>query len=307
MNDHRSQADTVEMDLPGSPPRILATETGSAQVQVDLGALSDCGRVRPDNEDHYLIVRFGRSLETILTSLPTDEVPTRSEEIVYGLLVADGMGGRVAGEVASRKAISTMVGLMLQTPDWILSNDPQHIEQVMGRIAERYRRIHAALRHEGEDDPTLSGMGTTMTLACSLGRCVVIGHIGDSRVYLLRDGHQLFQMTRDHTFAQALVDMGQLTAEQAARHPARHMLTRSLGADEDNYQGDVQSAMLIDGDQLLLCTDGLTNMVDDATIAAILRGASSAQQACQTLVDAALKNGGKDNVTVALARYRFPQ
>ena len=135
MSDRRSHTDTVEMEVPGASPRILATETGSAQVQVDLGALSDRGRVRPANEDHFLVVRFGRSFETILTSLPTDDVPARSEEIAYGLLVADGMGGRVAGEVASRKAISSMVGLMLQTPDWILSNDPQHIEQVMGRIA----------------------------------------------------------------------------------------------------------------------------------------------------------------------------
>jgi protein phosphatase len=306
MNADRNQADTVEIPVPGSPPRASPAETGSARAQVDLAALSDRGHVRSANEDHYVIVRFGRTLETLLTSLPADEIPARSEEVGYGLLLADGMGGRAAGEVASRKAISTMIGLVLQTPDWIMGNDPQDVEQVMERFADRYRRIHAALRHEGEDDPSLSGMGTTMTLACSLGARVVIGHIGDSRAYLFRDG-QLFQLTRDHTLAQALVDMGQLTAEQAARHPARHMLTRSLGAAEDSYPVDVRSASLADGDRLLLCTDGLTNMVDDATIASLLSGAASSQEACQALVAKALERGGKDNVTVALARYRFPR
>jgi len=305
MHHDSNRADTVELTVPSSPSPPLAAPTGSARVQVDLAALSDRGHVRPANEDHFLLVRFGRSLETIQTSLPPDEVPARSEEIGYGLLVADGIGGHVAGEVASRRAISTMVTLVLQTPDWILSNDPQHIEQVMARIADRYRQIHAALRHEGQDDPALSGMGTTMTLACSLGPCLVIGHIGDSRVYLLR-GAKLFQLTRDHTLTQALVDMGQLTAEQAARHPARHKLTHALGAAEDSCQGDVQTATLTDGDQVLLCTDGLTNMVGGATIAAILRRAASAQEACRALVEKALEKGGKDNVTVALARYRFP-
>jgi protein phosphatase len=305
MNHETGQADTIEIPAPGSPPRPLTTQTGSARVQVDLAALSDRGRVRLANEDHFLIIRFGRTLETLMTSLPADEVPMRSDEVGYGMLVADGMGGRVAGEVASRRAISTMVSLLLQTPDWIMSNEPQDIEQVMGRFADRYRRIHAALRNEGQDDPNLTGMGTTMTLAFSLGPRIIIGHIGDSRVYIMRDGH-LFQLTRDHTFAQALVDMGQLTAEQAARHPARHMLTRSLGAAEDSYHCDVQSASLADGDQLLLCTDGLTNMADDATIASILREASSSKEACQALVEKALEKGGKDNVTVALARYRIP-
>jgi len=306
MKTDQTKADTVEMSLPGSPSRTLGTDTGSARVQVDLSALSDRGHVRPANEDHYLIARFSRTLETLLTSLPAGEVPQRSEEVGYGLLVADGMGGRVAGEVASRTAIATMVSLVLQTPDWIMRNDTDDAEEVLGRMADRYRRIHAALRYEGQDDPKLTGMGTTMILACSLGPRLVIGHVGDSRAYLLHDG-ELFQLTRDHTFAQALLDMGQLTAEQAARHPARHMLTRSLGAAEDSYEGDFHCASLTNGDQLLLCTDGLTNMVANATIASRWRGAGSAQEACQALGAKALENGGKDNVTVALARYRFPE
>lgn len=306
MSHDRSGADTVEIPALTSSSRVFGPETGSAKVQVDLGALSHKGLVRNANEDHYLVLRFGRTLETLLTSLPADQLPARSEEVGYGLMVADGIGGAAAGETASRLAISTLVSHVLHTPDWIMSDDAQDIEQVVQRFADRFRRIHAALRDESSADPSLEGMGTTMTLACSLGSSLVIGHVGDSRVYLFRDG-QLHQLTRDHTYVQALVDLGQLSAEEASRHRLRHVLTRSLGGSERGAEGDFQRAQLADGDQVLLCTDGLTNMVDDATIGSVLREASSSNEACKTLVAKALENGGKDNVTVALARYRIPQ
>jgi protein phosphatase len=273
---------------------------------VDIAAQSHQGRVRSNNEDHYLVMRFGRSLDTLLTSLPADEVPARAEEVGYALLVADGIGGNAGGEVASRLALSTLVSLVLHTPDWIISNEPHETEQVMQRFADRYHRVQAALRARGRADPALAGMGTTMTLACSLGTTVVLGHIGDSRAYLFHRG-RLCQLTRDHTLVQSLLDAGHLTPKQASRHPWRHVLTRSLSSGERTFDGDFQRAGLADGDQLLLCTDGLTNMVGDAAIAAVLRGAASADDACRTLVAAALNNGGTDNVTVALARYHIAQ
>jgi protein phosphatase len=224
----------------------------------------------------------------------------------YGLLVADGMGGAAAGETASRLALSTLVGLILHTPDWILSDEAQDVERVLQRLAERYQRVHAALRDQGLGDPNLAGMGTTMTVVGSLGASAVLGHIGDSRAYLLRGG-QLHQLTRDHTWVQTMMTLGQLSTEEAARHPMRHVLIRSLGGRGHHVEGDFQRAWLADGDQLLLCTDGLTNMVDDAFIASLLDGAATSKEACQALVAAALDKGGKDNVTVALARYSFPQ
>jgi protein phosphatase len=305
MSDDTNKVDTVEIALPCPSSRVLGPQTGSARVQVDLAALSHPGLVRRANEDHYLIMRFGRTLETVQTSLPADQLPARFEEVGYGLLVADGIGGAAAGERASRTAISTLVSLILHTPDWILSDEAAETEQVLQRLAERYRQIDAALREEAGSYPDLAGMGTTMTLACSLGASAVLGHVGDSRAYLLRGG-ALHQLTRDHTFVQALVDLGQLSAEEAGRHRLRHVLTRALGGRARSFEGDFQRAWLADGDQLLLCTDGLTNMVDDAAIAAVLRGASSSEEACRALVAAALEKGGKDNVTVALARYRFP-
>jgi len=301
----KSDADTVEISLAKVLPRPPGPKISSAQVQVDIAAQSHQGRVREANEDHYLVMRLGRTLETLLTSLPPDQVPVRAEEVAYGMLVADGVGGAAAGEMASRLALSTLVGLILGTPDWILSDKEQDIDRVIQRLADLYRSIHAALLDEALGDRNLVGMGTTMTFAGSLGASAVIGHIGDSRAYLFRDG-TLHQLTRDHTWVQTLVDRKQISAAEAVRHPMRHVLIRSLGGQYRNVEGDFQRVGLADGDQLLLCTDGLTNMVDDATIASLLGGAATATEACQTLVAAALDKGGKDNVTVALARYRFP-
>jgi protein phosphatase len=303
---NKSNVDTVEILLAKALSRPLGPDTGSSRVQVDIAAQTDQGLLRSANEDHYLVMRFRRTLDTLLTSLPSSQVPLRAEEVGYGLLVADGIGGAAAGERASRLALSTLVGLLLHTPDWIMSDEEQDIDRVIGRLAEHYRRIHTALRDEGLGDPSLAGMGTTMTVAGSLGASAVIGHIGDSRAYLFRGG-KLLQLTRDHTLVQALVDLGQLSAEEVPRHPMRHVLIRSLGGRAQNIEGDFQRAMLADGDQLLLCTDGLTNMVDDAAIASLLVGAATSTEACQALVAAALDRGGTDNVTVALARYRFPQ
>jgi protein phosphatase len=306
MRPNKTNEDTVEILLAKAMSRPLGPETGSARVQVDIAAQTHQGLVRNANEDHYLVMRFGRTLETLQTSLPSEQVPLRAEEVGYGLLVADGVGGAAAGEMASRLALSTLVGLILHTPDWILSEEEQDIDRVIQRFADRFRRIHAALLDEGLSDPNLAGMGTTMTLVGSLGTSAIIGHIGDSRAYLLRGG-KLHQLTRDHTWVQLLVDSGQIPPEEAARSPIRHVLIRSLGGREQNVEGDFQRAWLADGDQLLLCTDGLTNMVDDAAIASLLGGAATSKEACQALVAAALDEGGKDNVTVALARYRFPQ
>jgi protein phosphatase len=296
--------DTAEITMPHSPLHPPWPQTGSARVQVDLAALSHPGLIRAANEDHFLVARFGRSLETLLTNLPPDDVPARADEVGYGLLVADGMGGAAAGALASRTAISTLVSLALQTPDWILSTGEQETDEVLQRMEERYSQVDVTLRERSHEDVSLSGMGTTMTLACSLGSVLVIGHVGDSRAYLFRN-KDLHQLTRDHTFVQVMIDVGSLTKEQAATHPFRHVLTRALGGSGPPVKGDFQRAYVADGDQLLLCTDGLTEMVNREAIASILGSAATAEEACQALVDRALENGGKDNVTVVLARYRF--
>jgi protein phosphatase len=301
----KNQEGDEEILEPASAADEGVPPTNSALVRVDLAAISHKGLVRPNNEDHYLVLRYGRTLEKLLTNLP-DQVPNRSDEVGYGMLVADGMGGSAAGEVASRLALLTLLDLLIRTPDWIFGTGLRLTEEVERRLAERYHQVDAALRKEAAIHPGLAGMGTTMTVARSVSNQLIIGHIGDSRAYLLRQG-TLHQLTKDHTLVQSLVEIGEMTPEEAAEHPLRHALSRSIGAHAAASEGDFQHIQIADNDQLLLCTDGLTDMVDSGTIASVLSSATTAKKACHRLVKEALKKGGRDNVTVVLARYRNPQ
>jgi protein phosphatase len=277
----------------------------SAKVRMDIAALSDPGKVRANNEDHYLVVRFERALETLLSNLPPGRVPSRFAEFGYGMVVADGMGGALAGEVASQMAISTLINLLLHAPNWTMRVGDQEAKEVMQRMTDRFEVVDAVLRDQAEVDPTRAGMGTTMTLALSVGHDLFLAHVGDSRAYLLRNA-ELHQLTRDHTLVQGLVDLGIIPPDQAATHKLKHALTRVLGGGRDHVGADVHRVLLADEDQLVLCTDGLTEMVSPTDIAAILRDSKSSQVACQVLVNKALENGGRDNVTVVVAKYRFP-
>jgi protein phosphatase len=292
------------IELPG-PKQVQPPEPATAAVEVELGAQSNPGLVRPNNEDHYLVVRGQRVLESLLTNLPEGEIPPRHSEVAYGLMVADGIGGHAAGEVASRVAIGTLVNLVLNTPEWIMRWDAAETDEVMNRASERFLHIDEVLRDRARADPHLHGMGTTLTLAISLGAELILAHVGDSRAYLFRGG-QLHQLTRDHTMAQVMVKLGMVPTSAAINHPLRHVLMNALGGRGNPPTPEVEHITLKHDDQLLLCTDGLTDLVDDATIGAILSRAGSASTACQTLVETALRNGGKDNVTAVLGRYRFP-
>src|SRR4051812_43373057 len=176
MSHDRNDDDTVERPLPAIPTDTFWAETGSSRVEVDLAALTHCGLVRENNEDHYLVARFGRSMETLRTSLPADRIPTRAEEIGYGLVVADGMGGAEGGEVASQLAITTLLGLALHTPDWTFGISPEDNARRLERLTERWSRVQEALRERGRSDPALGRMGTTMSVAVSLGPRLLIGH-----------------------------------------------------------------------------------------------------------------------------------
>lgn len=297
-------SDTSEFSLPDVVPEAARQPPPPARVEVDVDALSHQGNVRKNNEDVYFVGRAERALQTLCSNLPAGLVPERYEDAAYGLAIADGMGGVAGGEVASRLAVATLLNLILNTADWIMRAGKRESERLLQRIARRYRQVDAVLRAEALADPKLAGMGTTMTLAYSLGRDLFVGHVGDSRVYFAHDD-QVHQLTRDHTCAQSLADQGVIRPEEVATHRLRHVLTRALGGSMGELQVDVERVSLSDGDQVLLCTDGLTDMVDDDAIAGVLRGAATARAACHALVDLALQNGGKDNVTVVVARYRF--
>jgi protein phosphatase len=297
-----SNDDTAE--YAAQPVRKRGRREPYSAGQVDLHGLTHPGKVRPNNEDHFFICQFGRFLEPVQTSLPADGVPQRSEERGYGMVVADGIAGSPAGEEASRLAISTLIDLVLRTPDWILRLDENRLpEEVLRRASERFEQINQVFEEEVRKAPGLSGFGTTMTLAWTLGSDLFLAHIGDSRAYLLSGG-QLRQLTRDHTRVQSMIDGRLIDRKDAATHRLRHVLTQCLGDHGRQVRPEVTRLEIADNDRLLLCTDGLTEMVDDATIAEILASDEPAQVLAQRLVDQALSAGGKDNVTVVVARYQ---
>ncbi len=203
-------------------------------------------------------------------------------------VVADGMGGAQAGEVAS--------GLAAETFARGLADEGTSEQRLEERVREANRRIHE--RQQG--DRSLHGMGTTITAAHLDGDELALAHVGDSRAYLLRDG-ELTRLTRDHTLVEELVRRGELTEQEAAEHPQRSIITRALGP-EDEVEIDLQTHRVHAGDLVLLCSDGLTGMIDEQEVQEILATAPSLPDAGRALVAAANQAGGRDNITVVLFR-----
>lgn len=291
-------------ESPVHRPAASPGETLSSRTRVDLGACTHVGKVRPNNEDHFLVTRLERSMRPLLTNLPEGQIPEHYAEVAYGMLVADGLGGAAAGEVASREAIAELVSLAEQTPDWIMRLDHERgVNEVLRRMDRRFGKIRKTLLGRIQADPSLHGMDTTLTLAVSLAADVVIAHIGDSRAYLFHKG-RLHLLTRDHTVAQDLAEDGVIRRDEVAKHYARHVLTGSIVTHGEQVQTELCQVWLSDGDQILLCTDGLTDMVAEVAIGEVLERGGPADAACRALVELALEAGGLDNVTVILARYR---
>jgi protein phosphatase len=297
-------SDTDEF-LPLIPPEDRRPQTLSSLVEVDLGALSHPGKVRLNNEDHYLVARFDRSMQVLLTNLAPGQVPAKSVEAGYGMLVADGLGGAAAGEVASSMAIRVLIDLVLATPDWIMRLDERRVQDMLRRLAGYLERVNQALAEHSRAEPGLSGMATTMTLACSIGADLFLAHVGDSRACRCRRG-RLEWLTRDHTLARAMAESGEIPPDEVSTHRLRHVLTNAIGPGSEPVQVDLLHLLLEDGDQVLLCTDGLSEMVPEPVIAAELSRPGPAAEVCRALVEHALEGGGIDNVTAVLGRYRIP-
>src|SRR3954454_1184834 len=230
---------------------------------VEKASLTDVGRQRQGNEDNYL-----------------EQSPL--------FAVADGMGGARAGEVASKMAVDKL------GESGPFDGSPEK------HLAEVTREANRQIYEMAQSDSALAGMGTTLTAALVTGREVVIGHVGDSRVYRYRDG-ELERLTQDHSLVEEFVRQGKLTPEEAETHPQRSIITRALGPEPD-VDVETYTHAGRDGDVYLLCSDGLTGMVPEPRIAEILRESPSLDQAAHKLIDAANENGGKDNITAVLFR-----
>ena len=302
----RSIDDTLPLPPSGLAPGVpgRAADSAATAVRIDVAGLSDKGKVREENQDHFLVVRAGRYAETLATSLPAGAIPERSEDRGLVMVVADGMGGQAAGEVASRMVLVTLTHLILNHPEWALKVNEKRAADIQERVVARYQALDAALADRMQEDPALKGMGTTLTFAYSIGLDIFIAHAGDSRAYLFHEG-SVRQLTRDDTYVQRLVEAGMLSREAAAGHQLRNALTNVLGGGKRSVDVELERLRIAPGDRLLLCSDGLTATMKDEEIAGILGGTGAAAESCRRLIDLALERGAPDNVTVIVARYEL--
>lgn len=280
----------------------LPANPRAPRVRVEVGGLSHPGKVRDNNEDQFLVAKLAKSMRVCLSSLPDAGATHFSDEEGYLFVVADGMGGAAAGEQASALAVQTVEGFVLDTVKWFLHLGGQEQATLASELRGALERADRTVIERARADARLAGMGTTLTLAYSVGRDLFVVHAGDSRAYLLRDG-QITQLTTDHTLAQIMVEGGALSAEAARRHRARNVVTNVVGGPNPGVRAEIHKLLLEDRDTLLLCSDGLSGPVPDDRITAALQQPGDPDATCRQLVDLALEAGAPDNVTVVLARY----
>jgi protein phosphatase len=232
-----------------------------------------------------------------------DQTPLLGEVRGELYVVADGMGGHVAGDRASKLAVRTLNRYVLNTMSWFFGLDSSRGEKLEDELVQAVERCQVAMEDQLEQHDDREGMGTTLTMAYVSWPWMYVVHVGDTRCYVRRDG-QLHQITRDDTLVQALVDEGVMDEQAAEESPMANVLSQAIIAKEDaEMSPTVFRTELSVGDTVLLCSDGLTKHVPDERIGELLDGSDSAEDACGRLVAAANDDGGTDNITVVVARY----
>jgi protein phosphatase len=267
----------------------------------DMGlvAATHPGKVRSRNEDHFAVFRRTRTCDMLLSNLPSDDVAL-VEDHAYGLLVADGIGGAEFGDFASQLAIETLLQAAGLATSWVMKFNDLDSQKVKERTAAYVDRIQEAFREYAPEAPGMKSMGTTLTAAYLIPPHAVFSQIGDSRAYVFRSG-KLTQITRDQTLAQSLMDRG---AEKEQVSGLGHILVNNLGSGRDHVDVVVSLVELQPGDRLLLCTDGLSDMVSDELIAESLKE-DDLQTACDVLLELALAAGGRDNITLIIGEIKL--
>ncbi len=271
-------------------------------VQVDMAGKTHTGKVRENNEDSYLLMRNRRSLDVLDSNLPTGFVIQEAHEDAFTMAVADGMGGAAFGELASALALRNGIELVLNAVKWSMKVNQREVCELEEKASAYFELIDQSLIDCSLSEPRMAGMGTTLTVVYTVGNFGFLAHAGDSRAYLFRSG-RLRRMTRDHTLAQDMADLGAIAQDEVDTHRLKRVLTNYLGGPKSGVDPQVQHFQLLDQDRLLVCTDGLSDRMKDEEIAAILEKHPVPQLACDALISEALERGGRDNITVIVARY----
>jgi PPM family protein phosphatase len=265
---------------------------------VDLYAKTDVGRVREGNEDNFLLLDLSSALSFTYTE--SEEFPKELGRFDLGdrglvLVVSDGMGGALAGDVASRMAVETV-------RDLLLAGEIDPTSQLLPRVEQAILDVNRAIHHKSIVDIECSGMGATFTCAAIIDNTAYFLQVGDSRAYMIR-GEQIELVTKDQSLVQQLVDVGKITREEAETHIFRNVILQALGAHNE-VAPVVSRTRLSNGDILLLCSDGLSGKLRaEEMLDIIISTGSNLELACEKLIDEANRRGGEDNITVVLAHF----
>src|SRR3954466_5105850 len=276
-------------------------------TQMDCFGLTNPGLKRPTNQDHYLIADLNKSMRIHDTSLTLD-----NETRVYGgsqgklLVVADGMGGEAEGERACTIAVDQLTTYVLNSLSWCFRLEQDSEQDFEDHLKEALESCQKSIHDVVAAHPEMHSMGTTLTMVYIVWPRAFVVHVGDSRCYLLRNG-ELAQITVDHTVSEIMVETGKMTPEDIRHSPMGHALWNVLGGRTNDLAVDVYKLTLERDDVLLLCTDGLYNMVPKEALQELLNSNTSAESACRKLVDLANEKGGKDNITVIVSHFLSPQ
>lgn len=272
----------------------------TSQLAVKISALTDVGRVRSGNEDNFLVIDLETGFTWTADSDPPENNPLTITPAESGLLcaVSDGMGGAAAGEVASKLAVAWS--------GWIMSEACAHPDLKIYPFHERLRlaieQANIQIAMAAEEAPEFSGMGATFTAAGIQGSTLTLAQVGDSRAYLIRNGHMV-QLTRDQSLVAQLIEMGSITEEEAEFHPYRNVIMQALGANAW-VEVAVQVVNLCQGDLVLLCSDGLSGKVRKDQMQKLISEVSSdLRLGVRKLIYAANEAGGDDNITAVLLRF----
>ena len=289
-----AQAETQMTDVSDTPKPARA-------LSVKAFGITDKGKVRTTNEDQFLIAELTKAMRIWQTSLP-EPLAQFGDERGHLFLVADGMGGHHAGEQASALAVGVIEHFTLNTFRWFFEANRNEAQQVLALLQTALRQADARILEEGSEHPEQRGMGTTLTMAYHLDAQLCVVHVGDSRAYLYRDGN-LHQFTHDHTVTADLVRRGELRPDQVAGHKLRHVITNVVGGPDAGVYVEAHALEVQAGDRLLLCSDGLTEMVPHDEIAAALRAEPDPEVVCKKLLAKANDAGGRDNITLLIVRF----
>jgi serine/threonine protein phosphatase PrpC len=300
----RSESSERWRGIVARPVEIDQFQPISAAHDVEVAARSACGSARTHNTDHYLAVRFSRSQETIATSLTAADLPPRFEEHAYAMVVADGLGEPGAGTRASRVALSALAHLAVRYGRWNVRIHPDTPADIAEQGDFLYREVNDAVIRASRADPQFANMATSLTAVYLAEDYLFFAHIGHSKAFLFRDG-VLTQLTTDHTLQQQRRESLRPLAVDHIRQDQGHSVTEVIGGRTAGDDVEIEHVRLLSADRLLLCTNGLTDVVREDQIADTLALQRRPHEDCERLIELTRAAGIPDDVTVVVADYRI--